>query len=70
MAYYKCVYAIRVTHMTHSECVQAITVAHMSYYKCGKAIKVTNMAYCKCKCWGISCEKTRFYAKNSYYFQF
>ena len=35
----------------------------------------TNHIFSNCggrreKCWGISCEKSRFYAKKSYFFQF
>ena len=40
MAYYKCVQAIRVTHMAHYKCGQAISVTDKAHYECGQVIGV------------------------------
>jgi hypothetical protein len=46
----------------HPKC-NIIRQVRIQDFKLGGALKKKN-------CWGVSCEKSRFYAKKSYFFQF
>ena len=57
---------ISVTVIYHTMCL-TVSGADPGFQARGGALKKIALSE---NCWGISCEKSRFYAKKSYFFQF